>query len=228
VFTLRHFSPPLLAALVLLAAPFATAGQDFPPPEQASKLHQGEEPPAVGPILAAGIGWGSVTSLGDGKNFDPAALFKAGKSFHGLAGIRLQSFGLAGLYQQGTPGVETKACPDGGCSATSTRKGVLAMLVMGGASLGPLITLGIGGTGDRVEIKQGGGLLRRLEGWSFVERMSVEVPVGPPTSRFRLGGYFMLEISNYTKQVTPGGTTNLPSTADSPLWGELGISASFF
>jgi hypothetical protein len=225
---LRHFPSPLLAVLALLAAPLMAAGQDFPPPPQASRLHLAEEPPTVGPIVAVGLGYGGVTSLGDGKNFDASKLFKGGKSFHGLLGIRLHSVGLAGLYQQGTPGVESVACPGGGCSASSTRTGALAMICIGTGSLGPLITLGIGGTGDQVEIKKSGGLVQRLEGWSFVERMTVEVPVGPPTSRFRLGGYFMLALANYSKQVTPAGTTKLPSTADSPVWGELGISASFF
>ncbi len=224
---MRHWSPLLLVLSALLATPQLAAGQDFPPPEQASKLHLGEEPPFVGPILGGGIAIGNVTSLGDGTNFDAASLFNSGKFFHGVAGIRFGGFGLAGIYHQGTPGLTGKGCPSGGCTAEAKQKGVLAMLCIGGGVSGPLITLGVGGWGDQIEIKQPGGLVRRLEGWSFVERMAVEVPVGPPTSRFRLGGFFMLTMTNYTKLVTSGAPTSVPSTADTPIWGEIGVSASF-
>lgn len=225
---MRQLSPPLLAVLLIALFPRGAAGQDFPPPDQASKLHLGEEPPFVGPILGGGIAIGNVTSLGDGKNFDGASLFSSGKFFHGVAGIRFGGFGLAGIYHQGTPGVTAKGCPGGGCTAEAKQKGLLAMLCMGGGVPGPLITLGVGGWGDQVEIKNGGGLVQRLEGWSFVERMAVEFPVGPPTSRFRLGGFFILTITNYGKAVTPTSSTTIPSTADTPVWGEIGISASFF
>ncbi len=224
---MRHFSPPLLAVVALLASPRLAAGQDFPPPEQAARLAQGEPPSPVGPILAVGLGWGGATTIDDTKGGNLAAQFKAGKYFHGLAGLRIEQVGLALIYRQGTPGVASGACPGGGCDGKSKQVGGLAMFT-NGAGPGPLFNLGLGWWTDQVEIQRNGALVQRLDGWGLIEYFAVEVPVGPPTSRFRLGGFLILAISNYDKQVTPGGSIKIPVGVAQPTWGEIGLRASFF
>ena len=224
---MRHLSPLLFVLSALLATPQLAAGQDFPPPEQAAKLSQVEQPSPVGPILALGLGWGGATTIDDTKGGNLAAQFKAGKYFHGLAGIRLEQVGLALIYRQGTPGVASGACPGGNCDGKSKQVGGLAMFT-NGAALGPLINFGLGWWTDQVEIQRNGALVQRLDGWALFEYASFEVPVGRPTSRFRLGGFFILAITNYDKQVTPAGSTKVPVAVAQPVWGEIGVRASFF
>ena len=214
---MSHLPSTLLVVLAALAAPLAAIGQEFPPPEQAGKLHLGEEPAGVGPIVALGLGWGGAFTIDDTKDGDLAARFKAGRWFHGLAGI----------YRQGAPGVAVGACPGGACSAESKQIGAIAMFC-GNGGPGPLFNLGIGWWTDKTEIRRAGGLVKRMEGWALLEYLAVEVPVGPPTSRFRLGGYGILAMTNWDREVTPAGSTKLPTGVAQPVWAELGLRASFF
>ncbi len=225
---MRHHSPLVVTLLALLSLPQVAVAQDYPPPEQAARLHQGDEPSTVGPILAVGLGWGGGTTLDSGKGTDYMSMFKAGKRIHGLAGLRIQSFGMAGIYHVGTPGVANKACLGGGCTGSGKQVGGLLMMVVGGGVPGPVFDLGIGYWTDRTEITRNGVVLQRLDGWALFEYASFEVPVGRPTSRFRLGGYFILAITSYDKVTTPAGTAKVPVTAGTPVWGELGLRASFF
>ena len=223
-----HRRPLLLCLVVLLSIPAAALGQAFPPPEEAAKLSKGEPPREVGPILAVGLGWGGGTTLDPGKGTDYMSMFKAGKRIHGLAGLRIQSFGMAGIYHTGTPGVANKACPGGGCTGSGKQVGGLLMMVVGAGVPGPVFDIGIGYWTDRTEITRNGVVLQRLDGWALFEYASFEVPVGRPTSPFRLGGYFILAMTSYDKVTTPAGVASVPVTAGTPIWGELGLRASFF
>ncbi len=223
-----HRRPLLLCLVVLLSIPAAALGQAFPPPEEAAKLSKGEPPREVGPILAVGLGWGGATTIEDAKGGNLAAQFNAGKYFHGLAGLRIEQVGLAMIYRQGTPGVASGACPGGGCDGKSKQVGGLVMFT-NGADPGPLFNLGLGWWTDQVEIQRNGALVQRLDGWALFEYGAVEFPVGPPTSRFRLGGFFILAISNYDKRTTPpAGPIKIPVAVAQPIWGEIGLRASFF
>jgi hypothetical protein len=224
----RYTLPRLFTVLSLLAAPLVSPAQEFPPPEEASRLHLGEEPPAVGPILAVGIGWGGAFTLDDTKDGNLAERFKAGRWLHAMAGVRIESVGLVGIYRQGTPGVAAGACPGGHCSAESTQTGVIAMFCANGGRPGPLFNLGLGWWTDKTEIQRAGGLVKRMEGWALLEYLSVDFPVGPPTSRFRLGGYGLLAVTNWDKEITPVGSTTIGSTVAQPTWAELGVRVSFF
>lgn len=223
-----HRRPLLLSLIALLSLPSAALGQAFPPPEQAARLHEGEVPSFVGPILAVGLGWGGATSIDSTPDPDFASWFKAGKRIHAVAGLRLDHVGLAGIYHTGTPGVANKACPGGGCEGSTKHVGGMGMGVIGTGANGPIFTIGLGYWTDRTQIKQNGLVLQQLDGWALFEYASFEVPVGRPTSRFRLGGYFILAITNYDKVTTPTGSASVSPKAGTPVWGEFGFRTSFF
>lgn len=228
---MRHYSLPLLA--VLATAPALAAAQEFPPPEEASRLHRGDDGPDVGPILSAGIGWAGPFALNlSGEDRSAFKDFKAGRSLHGLAGVRLGSFGLAAILRRATPGVAASplACPDvTGCTATSSQSGGVLMFNSAGQPGPVAFSLGLGFWLDRSEIETASGAFaRRYEGWALVEYLSVEARVGGPTSHLGVGGYALLALTGLTKKVEPGGTTSLTGSSDSPGWAEVGLRVSFF
>lgn len=226
---MRHHSLPLLAVLAL--APAAAVAQEFPPPEQAAKLHLGDQSPDIGPILAGGIGWGGTFNLNFGDRSDYQD-FKAGRFLHGLAGVRFGGFGMAALLRRGEPGVAASplACPPvGGCTATSAQNGGLLMFTSAGDPGSPVMSIGLGFWLDETEIKtRGGTLFRRYEGWALLEYVSVEARIGGPTSHFGVGGYGLFALTSLTKKEEPGGGGTPLATSDSPAWAEIGLRVSFF
>lgn len=218
-----------LAAAALLAPPPAAA-QDFPPPGQAARLHLADDGPDVGPILAGGIGWAGPFSLNAGDERSAWKDFKAGRSLHGLAGVRFGGFGMAAILRRATPGVAASplACPGGGCSATSSQVGGLLMFNSAGDP-GPVnFAVGLGFWTDKSEIQDAGGVLfRRYEGWALFEYVSVEARLGGPTSHFGLGGYGLFALTSPTRKVEPGGSSSYSNPGDTPGWAEIGLRVSF-
>lgn len=233
---MRHTPIPLLAAvaatLALALAPAPAAAQAFPPEEQASRLHLGDDGPDIGPIVSVGLGWAGPFNMDlGGKDRSSFQDFKAGKSLHGLLGVRFGGFGMAAILRRATPGVAASplACPTvGGCSATSEQNGGLIMFNSAGDPGPVAFSVGLGFWLDRSQIKTpSGDLFRRYDGWALLEYFSVEARLGGPTSHFGLGGYGLLAMTSITKR-RDNGVAVSTGAADMPAWAEIGLRASFF
>jgi hypothetical protein len=224
----RQACLPLLVALSVTALPGLAAGQDFPPPEQAGGLHLAEQDPGVAMVLAGGVGYAWPTALTDGTP-DLTKSVAAGRAFHALGGVKFGTFAIAGIYRVGSPNAGAGACPAGAtCEASATQKGFLVGFD-GDKGIGSNFTLGLGWWTDktRIEVK-GSRNFTEYQGWALIQYFAIDGRLGDQTSPVRLGGYLLVALTSFDKEVTPAGSRSTPKGAGQPGWFEVGARVAFF
>lgn len=218
--------------LALSLLPRLSAAQEFPPPDDAAKLHEGE-PLRVWsfPIgIGGGRGWPA------GHMHDNLKFTEAFSSLNALqldAGVAYKAVGVSFVYRRGFATAGDLWCTAGqSCTAKLDSIGG-ALLVhpteMGRSPSRVSFKIGVGFAQNEGEVKvDGAAQARRVTGWSLYEITSVGAKLGDVTSRLSLGGYAMLHFMSFEKY-EPASLDNAAEdkNPNTPILFELGVRLGF-
>ncbi len=217
--------------LTLALAPHLAAGQEFPPPEQGAKLHEGEPfrlwtfPLGV----AVGKGW-------PGGHMHDNLLFKdVFADLNALqldGGIAYKAVGVSLVYRRGWAKAGKVWCPaPESCEASFDSFGGALMLHVSemnkSAGFGRgTFKIGIGFAQNTGEVKlDATGETKRVTGWDLYEIVVIGSKLGDMTSRFNLGAWASFHFVSFDKSTLGNPATD--KNSNTPILFELGVRLGF-
>ncbi|MGB8932250.1 MAG: hypothetical protein WCC48_13485 [Anaeromyxobacteraceae bacterium] len=213
---------------VLVVLPVRDLAQEFPPPEQAARVRDGDEArPVKFPIgVTVGVGF-PAGDVVEGQAFKDT--FASLRSLRLDAGIAGENAGVGFVYRYGDATVADRRCPAGdSCTGTFKTVGGALLLMPGGTKESVIPILSIGGGTTTGEILRSAGDFERYTGWELFTTLSVNWRLGDASSPFGLGFSIAGHMMSLGHEETPAGKVELPvAKTGTPTWIELGVRASF-
>lgn len=224
----RLLLAPAALALALGAAP--AGAQEFPPPEEAARLGEGEAPRAWSFPVGVGVGYGlPFGTMQDNQKLGD--VFGSMRTLQIDAGIAYRGGGISLFHRRGfgTAGDDPEWCPPGEtCDTRFDATGGMIFFALPTSAMSRVRPrIGIGFALDTGEVKDAADT-RRAKGWELFEFVSVSAALGDVTSRVGLGGFLvihMMSLETYEPQALKQPGT--PVEANLPIFAEVGIRLSF-
>jgi hypothetical protein len=220
-----------LGAIAVALAGLLPAGagaQEFPPPEEAMRLLDGQ--PARSTRFPIGVTFGYGLPSGSiEKGLKLGDVFESVRTVRLDAGLAGKVLGASLYYRHGFPTLGDRWCaPPASCSGSFRSYGVAAQVSVAPreTKVSPVLAIGLGLAEGEVE--PGGGAFQRVTAWEVLSSFAVMWRLGDGSSPWRAGASLAVHAMIPDEYETPAGKATVPpETMGTPIWWELGLRASF-